>query len=67
MGAWRRGALRRIGRADELQIAPVRRSGDLRAPTTTWGARGVKHRTRCFPIKGIKSNHRVARATWGMG
>lgn len=39
MTGWSEDELRRIGAAEELQIAPVRRNGELRRPTTIWGVR----------------------------
>ena len=39
MAGWSEYELRRIGAAEELQIAPVRRNGELRRPTTIWGVR----------------------------
>ena len=39
MTAWTEGDLRRIGDAQELEIAPVRRNGELRRPTTIWAVR----------------------------
>jgi hypothetical protein len=39
MTAWSEDELRRIGEAQELQIAPVRRNGELRARTTIWAVR----------------------------
>jgi hypothetical protein len=39
MRAWTHDELDRIGAAQELEIAPVRRNGDLRTPTTIWAVR----------------------------
>ena len=39
MGAWTDDELRRIGAADELDIAPVRRNGELRRSTPIWVVR----------------------------
>jgi hypothetical protein len=39
MSAWTENQLRRVSAAQELQIAPVRRSGALRARTTIWAVR----------------------------
>lgn len=39
MSAWTEDQLSRVGAAQELQIAPVRRSGALRARTTIWAVR----------------------------
>jgi hypothetical protein len=39
MGAWTDEDLRRIGEAEELQIAPVRRNGELRRATPIWVVR----------------------------
>jgi hypothetical protein len=36
MRSWTSDELTRIGAADELQIAPVRRDGSRRKPTTIW-------------------------------
>lgn len=42
MAAWKDDELRRISDADELRIAPVRRNGELRCPSTIWAvARAV--------------------------
>jgi hypothetical protein len=37
MSAWAEDDLRRIAGAVELDIAPVRRNGELRSPTPIWG------------------------------
>jgi hypothetical protein len=48
--AWSAEELDRIGAADELDIAALRRDGTLRTPTTIWVVRsgddlqGAKHR-----------------------
>jgi hypothetical protein len=39
MGAWTDQDLRRIGDAEELEIAPVRRTGELRRATPIWVVR----------------------------
>jgi hypothetical protein len=39
MTTWTNDELEKIGRADELQIAPVRRDGTLRTPVTIWVVR----------------------------
>ncbi len=39
MRAWANDELDRIGAAQELEIAPVRRNGELRTPTTIWAVR----------------------------
>jgi hypothetical protein len=39
MSAWTDEDLRRIGEAEELQIAPVRRTGELRRATPIWVVR----------------------------
>jgi hypothetical protein len=39
LSAWREDALRRIGEAQELEIAPVRRNGELRRRTPIWVVR----------------------------
>jgi hypothetical protein len=39
MTTWTSDELDKIGRADELQIAPVRRDGTLRTPVTVWVVR----------------------------
>lgn len=39
MTAWTIDELTRIGRADELEIAPMQRDGTLRAPVTIWVVR----------------------------
>ena len=37
MPGWSEEELRRVGDAEELLIAPVRRNGELRGQTTIWG------------------------------
>ena len=39
MAAWTSDELNKIGRAEELEIAPVRRDGTLRTPVTIWVVR----------------------------
>ena len=39
MGQWTSDELEKIGAADELRIAPVRRDGTLRSPVTVWVVR----------------------------
>jgi hypothetical protein len=39
MPGWTEDELRRIGGAQEMDIAPVRRNGDLRRPTPIWVVR----------------------------
>jgi hypothetical protein len=39
MTAWTDEDLRRIGEAEELEIAPVRRTGELRRRTPIWVVR----------------------------
>lgn len=39
MAAWTAAELERIGDAQELQIAPVRRNGELRRPAPIWVVR----------------------------
>jgi hypothetical protein len=39
MSAWTENDLRRIGETQELQIAPVRRNGELRRSTPIWVVR----------------------------
>src|SRR3954451_21374211 len=39
MGFWTEGELRRIAAAQELEIAPVRRNGELRRSTPIWVVR----------------------------
>ena len=39
MASWTGDELDRIGRADELEIAPLRRDGTLRKPVTIWVVR----------------------------
>ena len=41
MAAWTSDELNKIGRAEELEIAPVRRDGTLRTPVTIWVVRLV--------------------------
>jgi hypothetical protein len=63
MGAWTEDELRRIDAAQELEIAPVRRNGDLRTPTPIWAVRAgdeIYVRAAYGPGTGW---HRVARAS----
>jgi len=39
MGAWTSDELDKIGAAEELELAPVRRDGALRDPVTIWVVR----------------------------
>jgi hypothetical protein len=39
MAGWTSDELNKIGRAEELEIAPVRRDGTLRTPVTIWVVR----------------------------
>jgi hypothetical protein len=43
MTGWTNDELARIATADELQIAPIRRDGTLRNPTTIWVVRLGDH------------------------
>jgi hypothetical protein len=49
MTGWSEDELRRIGAAEELQIAPVRRNGELRQPTTIWAVRAEGSSRRADP------------------
>ena len=63
MSAWTEDELRRIAAPQELEIAPVRRNGELRAPTTIWAVRAGDElyvRAAYGPGTGW---HRVARAS----
>jgi hypothetical protein len=63
MPGWTEDELRRIGDAEELQIAPVRRHGELRRQTTIWGVRadeGIYVRAAYGSGSGW---HRVARSS----
>jgi hypothetical protein len=63
MTAWTEDQLRRVGAAQELQIAPVRRSGALRTRTTIWAVRAADDiyvRAAYGPDTGW---HRVARTS----
>jgi hypothetical protein len=63
MAAWSEDELRRIGEAEELQIAPVRRNGELRARTPIWVARaGDDLYVRAAYRPGSRW-HRVARTS----
>ena len=42
MAGWSEAELRGIDQAQELQIAPVPRNGELRAPTTIWAVVPIK-------------------------
>ena len=39
MSAWKTDELRRLAGAEEVEIAPVRRNGELRRPTVIWAVR----------------------------
>jgi hypothetical protein len=39
MALWNEEELRRMAAPDEIEIAPVRRSGELRRPTIVWAVR----------------------------
>jgi hypothetical protein len=63
MSTWTEDELRRISAAQELRIAPIRRNGSLRTPTTIWAVRAgddVYVRAAYGPSTGW---HRVARAS----
>jgi hypothetical protein len=49
MTGWSEDEPRRIGAAEELQIAPVRRNGELRQPTTIWAVRAEGSSRRADP------------------
>jgi hypothetical protein len=63
MADWSADELRRIADAEELQIAPVRRNGELRAQTTIWAVRadGGIYVRAAFGSGG--GWHRVARTS----
>jgi hypothetical protein len=64
MTAWTSNELNRIGTADELQIASLRRDGTLRSPVTIWVVRiggdlyirAVKGRTGPW-FRGAQTRH----------
>jgi hypothetical protein len=63
MSAWTDNELRRIGDAQELEIAAVRREGTLRDPVPIWVVRAGEDlyvRAASVPSSGW---HRVARAS----
>jgi hypothetical protein len=63
MPTWTEDELRRIGDAEELQIAPVRRNGERRSQTTIWAVRaddGIYVRAAYGSGSGW---HRVARSS----
>ncbi|MDA0185087.1 DUF2255 family protein [Solirubrobacter phytolaccae] len=63
MSAWDEDELRRVAAPQELEIAPVRRNGELRTPTTIWAVRAdddLYVRAAYGPSTGW---HRVARAS----
>jgi len=63
MTAWTEDELRALAAPQELEIAPVRRNGELRAPTTIWAVRAgddLYVRAAYGPATGW---HRVARAS----
>jgi hypothetical protein len=58
---WTEEELRRVGEAQELEIAPVRRNGELRTPTIIWAVRAgdaLYARAAYGPTTGW---HKVAR------
>ena len=62
MSAWNEDELRRLAAPQELEIAPVRRNGELRKPTIIWAVRAdddLYARAAYGPSTGW---HRVARA-----
>jgi hypothetical protein len=63
MSPWTEDELRRIAAPPELEIAPVRRNGSLRTPTTIWAVRAgddLYVRAAYGPATGW---HRVARTS----
>src|SRR5881296_455440 len=64
MSAWTSDELTKIGTAEELQIASVRRDGTLRSPVTIWVARhgddlyvrSVNGRTSSW-FRGVQARH----------
>ncbi len=63
MAVWHQDELRRINDADELQIAPVRRNGELRRPSTIWAVRaGDDIYVRAAYLPG-SAWHQVARTS----
>lgn len=63
MPIWNPDELRRINDADELQIAPVRRNGELRRPSTIWAVRaGDDVYVRAAYLPG-SAWHQVARTS----
>jgi hypothetical protein len=63
MAVWNEEELRRVVGPDELQIAPVRRNGELRRPTPVWAVRAgddLYVRAAYEPNKGW---HGVARTS----
>jgi hypothetical protein len=63
MSAWTEDELRRIDAAQELEIAPVRRNGDLRTPTPIWAVRAGDEIYVCAAYGPGTGWHRVARAS----
>jgi hypothetical protein len=64
MSAWTEDQLRSVSAAQELQIAPLRRSGALRARTTIWAVRAgddVYVRAAYGPETGWQSVARISR------
>jgi hypothetical protein len=74
MSAWTSDELDRIGRAEELEIASVRRDGTLRQPVTIWvvrhGAdlyvRSVNGRTSSW-FRGAQARHEAHIEAGGVG
>ncbi len=64
MAAWSSDELNKIGRAEELQIAPLRNDGTLRKPVTIWVVRlgddlyvrSYKGRTSAW-FRGVQVRH----------
>ena len=58
MAAWTSDELNQIGKAEELQIASLRRDGTLRKPTTIWERWDGQKPDGSFQDKGMNSfNH----------
>ena len=74
MSTWTSDELDRIGRAEELELAPVRRDGTLRQPVTIWVVRhggdlyvrSVNGRTSSW-FRGAQARHEAHIEAGGAG
>lgn len=64
MGAWTEDELRRIGETQELEIAAVRRNGELRSCTPICVVRGGGTRTRVASYESRRSGRLPSHDEW---